>query len=52
MHMLSDEIELWEQLDTNTPAAVLTLDDVPVVLLYRRGTPGEREAGEANSASE
>lgn len=36
LHMLSDEIELWEQLDTNTPAALLTLDDVPVVLLYRR----------------
>lgn len=50
MHMLSDEIELWEQLDTNTPAAVLTLDDVPVVLLYRRGTPGDAEATEAGSS--
>lgn len=39
-HMLSDEIELWEAFDTVEPAAMLTLDDVPVVLVYRRGSLG------------
>ncbi|MFV8752114.1 phospholipid carrier-dependent glycosyltransferase [Nannocystaceae bacterium ST9] len=44
-HMLADEIELWEQLDTVAPAAMLTLDDVPVVLVYRRAGPLEAESG-------
>ncbi len=35
-HMLSDEIELWDQLGTVEPSAMLTLDDVPLVLVYRR----------------
>lgn len=42
-HMLADEIELWEAFDTVEPAAVLTLDDVPVVVVYRRGSPGSED---------
>ena len=42
-HMLADEIELWEAFDTVEPAAILTLDDVPVVVVYRRGSPGSED---------
>ncbi|NJK32361.1 MAG: hypothetical protein HC927_08105 [Deltaproteobacteria bacterium] len=35
-HMLADEIELWEEFGTVQPAAVLTLDDVPVAIVYER----------------
>lgn len=38
-HMLSDEIELWEHMDTAAPSMVLTLDDVPVTVVYRRRGP-------------
>jgi hypothetical protein len=36
MHMLSDEIAIWEQLGTVQPSMVLTLDDVPVTIVYQR----------------
>ncbi len=35
-HMLADELELWEDFGTVQPSAVLTLDDVPVALMYSR----------------
>ncbi|MCA9687659.1 MAG: hypothetical protein KC457_36205, partial [Myxococcales bacterium] len=35
MHMLSDEIALWERMGT-APVMVLTLDDVPVTVVYAR----------------
>ena len=35
-HMLSDEIALWESFGTLQPAMVLTLDDVPITIVYRR----------------
>ena len=34
-HMLSDEIAIWEALGTTQPAMVVTLDDVPVTIVYR-----------------
>ena len=34
--MLADELELWEDFGTVQPSAVLTLDDVPVALMYSR----------------
>ena len=36
MHMLSDEIAIWESLDTVQPSMVLTLDDVPITIVYER----------------
>ncbi|KIG19250.1 hypothetical protein DB30_03806 [Enhygromyxa salina] len=35
-HMLSDEIEIWDRFGTVQPAMVLTLDDVPVTIVYQR----------------
>lgn len=35
-HMLSDEIAIWDNLGTVQPAMVLTLDDVPVAIVYQR----------------
>jgi hypothetical protein len=36
MHMLSDEIAIWESFGTVTPTMVLSLDDVPVTIVYER----------------
>jgi hypothetical protein len=36
MHMLSDEIAIWESLGTVQPSMVLTLDDVPITIVYER----------------
>jgi 4-amino-4-deoxy-L-arabinose transferase-like glycosyltransferase len=35
-HMLSDEIEIWESFGTTRPAMVITLDDVPITVVYQR----------------
>jgi len=35
-HMLSDEIAIWESFGTAQPAMVLSLDDVPVAVVYER----------------
>lgn len=35
-HMLSDEIAIWDSFGTVQPAMVLTLDDVPVTIVYQR----------------
>ncbi|MFO7562786.1 MAG: phospholipid carrier-dependent glycosyltransferase [Enhygromyxa sp.] len=35
-HMLSDEIAIWERLGTTQPAMVITLDDVPIAIVYQR----------------
>ena len=32
--MLSEEIEIWDGLGTVQPAMLLTLDDVPVTIVY------------------
>jgi hypothetical protein len=36
MHMLSDEIAIWDSLGTTAPSMVLTLDDVPITIVYER----------------
>jgi hypothetical protein len=36
MHMLSDEIAIWDSLGTVQPSMVLTLDDVPITIVYER----------------
>jgi hypothetical protein len=36
MHMLSDELAIWENLGTVQPSMVLTLDDVPITIVYER----------------
>lgn len=36
MHMLSDEIAIWERFGTTRPSMVLTLDDVPIAIVYER----------------
>jgi 4-amino-4-deoxy-L-arabinose transferase-like glycosyltransferase len=36
MHMLSDEIAIWESFGTTAPSMVLTLDDVPLTIVYER----------------
>lgn len=33
-HMLSNEVDLWNHLDTTAPREVVTLDDVPLASLY------------------
>lgn len=35
-HMLADEIAIWESLGTTQPAMVVTLDDVPIAIVYQR----------------
>ena len=35
-HMLSEEIQIWDGLGTVQPAMLLTLDDVPVTVVYLR----------------
>ncbi len=35
-HMLSDEIAIWESFGTTQPAMVVTLDDVPIAIVYQR----------------
>jgi 4-amino-4-deoxy-L-arabinose transferase-like glycosyltransferase len=35
-HMLSDEIAIWENFGTTQPSMVLTLDDVPIAIVYER----------------
>ena len=35
-HMLSEEIAIWDSFGTTQPAMVLTLDDVPVTIVYQR----------------
>ncbi len=39
-HMLSDELAIWAAFGTTQPAMVLTLDDVPIAIVYRR--PAQR----------
>jgi hypothetical protein len=34
-HMVSDEIDVWNAMDTTAPRSVLSLDDVPLTSLYR-----------------
>jgi 4-amino-4-deoxy-L-arabinose transferase-like glycosyltransferase len=36
MHMLGDEIAIWESFGTVRPTMVLTLDDVPITIVYER----------------
>jgi hypothetical protein len=36
MHMLSDEIAIWDSLGTVQPSMLLTLDDVPITIVYER----------------
>lgn len=36
MHMLSDELAIWQQFGTTAPAMVLSLDDVPLTIVYER----------------
>ena len=36
MHMLSDEIQIWDSMGTTQPSMILTLDDVPVTVVYER----------------
>lgn len=36
-HMLTDEIAIWTSFGTTRPAMVLTLDDVPIAVVYERG---------------
>ena len=36
MHMLSDEIAIWASFGTVQPSMLLTLDDVPVTIVYER----------------
>ena len=38
-YMTIEETELWNRLHTNTPAMVLTLDDVPLTSLYAATPP-------------
>lgn len=35
-HMLSDEIAIWESFGTTQPSMVITLDDVPITIVYER----------------
>jgi hypothetical protein len=34
--MLSDELVIWESFGTVQPSMVLTLDDVPITIVYER----------------
>ena len=38
-HTLSDEIQVWESTGSTAPTMVLTLDDVPVAIVYQRSAP-------------
>ena len=35
-HMLADEIAIWESFGTTQPSMVITLDDVPIAIVYER----------------
>jgi 4-amino-4-deoxy-L-arabinose transferase-like glycosyltransferase len=35
-HMLADEIAIWESFGTTQPSMVITLDDVPITIVYER----------------
>jgi hypothetical protein len=35
-HMLADEIAIWESFGTTQPTMVVTLDDVPIAIVYER----------------
>ena len=34
--MLSEEIAIWDSFGTTQPAMVLSLDDVPITIVYQR----------------
>ena len=36
LSMLSDEIAIWESFGTTQPSMVVTLDDVPIAIVYER----------------
>jgi hypothetical protein len=36
MHMRSDELAIWDAMGTTRPSMVLTLDDVPITIVYSR----------------
>jgi hypothetical protein len=38
-HMTADEVRIWNDYGTTRPAAVLTVEDVPVTSLYQRSPP-------------
>jgi hypothetical protein len=35
-HMLTDEIAIWESFGTTQPSMVITIDDVPITIVYER----------------